>query len=164
MTTYTIASEANLNADIAYISANPGVYTPTRTQGFSLNTNIALINAPGSTVTVNGGGFAIDGGDSYGGFVIIGGTVEIEGLTGAQALEHDGARLGGGLFIGAGASVTLSNDSLVGDTAEGGAGGQGQTYLGASGGSGSGGLLNGYIVTPNGFGEGGYNCYNGLRR
>jgi autotransporter-associated beta strand protein len=129
-----------------------------------------------STLTIVGDGNTIDGGGLYAGLDVSGGTLTVEGLTIANAHAiggnginsrpgdggggGGGAGFGGGLFVGAGADVTLSDVAFTGDAATGGNGGEGSSSLTPIIGSPAGGGLNGGPGgggpgAPGGFGGGG---------
>ena len=108
--------------------------------------NITLASAmPQLTkdVTINGGGFQLNGANTYQGFAVLSGTVAIndlritntlaQGGRGGDAVgllarsyrrrRRGGAGLGGGLFVGELAKVTVTNVSFRSDQAIGGMGG-----------------------------------------
>ena len=114
----------------------------------------ALQLAPGVNVTIDGGGFALDGNGTSGGLAVLGGQVTIEDLTiedtvaqggNATGSGGGGAGLGGGLFVGPTASVTLRDVNFSTDAAQGGAGG-----LGGGGGAGG----NSSLIVPDLGGDG----------
>ena len=116
----------------------------------TLGTNLAAINiANGSDLTINGAGFTLDGADTYRGLFVFGGTVAIDDLNianaratggnGGNAGGGGGAGLGGGLFIGTSASVSLDSVDFTANRAYGGSGGTGGHYGGNSGSAGGGG-------------------------
>ena len=100
----------------------------------TLGTNLAAINlASGSDLIINGAGFTLDGSNVFRGLFVFGGTVAIDDLNianaratggnGGNAGGGGGAGLGGGLFIGANATVTLDSVNFTGNSAFGGNGG-----------------------------------------
>ena len=134
--------------------------TITFTSKITLNTNLPQIS---KNVTINGGGFALDGNSQYRAFSVTSGAVAINNLTIANTVAKGGgggnsqtwggvfwklwgggggggAGLGGGLFVGSSASVTVTNVSFTKDQAIGGAGG---TTSGFN------------VITPGGGGGGG---------
>ncbi|MGJ4953912.1 VCBS domain-containing protein [Bradyrhizobium sp. HKCCYLS20291] len=113
----------------------------------SLGANLSAINlASGSSLVIHGGGHALDGGDAYRGLFVYGGNVTIDHLAINHTLAQGGAGgtqgggggagLGGGLFVAAGATVSISDVSFSGDRAVGGKGGSldGGANRGAGGG------------------------------
>ena len=114
--------------------------------------NVAPIDR---NLTIDGGGFTIDGGGQFQALQVTGGTVAINNLTVNDALAQGssgGSGLGGGLFVGSGATVTADNVALTNNEAVGG------NFSGVGvGGSGSGGgiynagslTLNSATVTGN---------------
>ncbi|MGJ4929170.1 VCBS domain-containing protein [Bradyrhizobium sp. HKCCYLS2038] len=113
----------------------------------SLGANLTAINlASGSSLVIHGGGHALDGGNAYRGLFVYGGNVTIDHLAINHTLAQGGAGgtqgggggagLGGGLFVAAGATVSISDVSFSGDRAVGGKGGSldGGANRGAGGG------------------------------
>ena len=97
----------------------------------------------GVTLTIDGGGYSLNGGGSNGGLAVISGDVTIQNLTITDTVAQGGngsgnggggAGLGGGLFVGPTANVTLDNVSFSNDAAKGGNGGTGG-FAGAGGNS-----------------------------
>ena len=134
-------------------------YTFNLTQNINLTQDLFAINlGSGSTLTINGNGYTIDGMGNQRGFFVYQGNVSIENLAitnavakGGNAATHGGgggggAGLGGGLFIAgtsggrAGASVTLYNVTFSNDRAIGGNGGGTAGGNQPGGGGGGGGL------------------------
>jgi hypothetical protein len=173
-TSFTIASEADLNAvltqiDLGGASSAPGLlYSLTFAAGFTLGSELYAINlAAGDTLTINGNGQTMDGGGVQRGFFVYAGDVTIENLTIRDAVAiggaggsgavagGGGAGLGGGLFIAAGATVALDAVTFSSDGAIGGAGGAlvGYGYGGGGGLGGAGGA--GEAGTPDAGGGGG---------
>jgi plastocyanin len=162
-TTFSVSSEATLNAAIAAIDVS-GAQSRTNTayridfvKGFTLGSDLDAINlAAGDSLTIDGAGASLNGGGAQRGFFVYSGAVEIENLTIADAVATGGAGgagayaggggagLGGGLFVASAGRVTLSDVKFAGDGAVGGAaGGAGVGYgggggLGGAGGAGSG--------------------------
>jgi hypothetical protein len=88
----------------------------------------------GVTLTIDGANGALDGAQQFGGLQILSGNVTVDNLTIENALSAapnvsgnggGGAGLGGGLFVGATAAVTLNTVTFASDTAQGGNGGPG---------------------------------------
>ena len=134
---------------LAKSSAPNIAYSITFTASFTLTTDLYAINlAGGSTVTINGAGFTLDGGGKYRGFFDYAGGLTLENLTIQNTIATGGAGgsgaepggggggLGGGLFVASGASATLSNVTFLGDRAVGGAGGSSGVAVGGGGGLG----------------------------
>ncbi|MBN9514765.1 MAG: autotransporter domain-containing protein [Alphaproteobacteria bacterium] len=121
--------------------------TITFTANITLSGNLPVVT---KSVTFNGGAFSLSGANQYRGLLIQSGTVAINDLNivnakaqGGKGGNGDGgsgggggAGLGGALFVGAGAHVTVSNVGLKDNSAHGGAGGT-STSNGTSGGGGS---------------------------
>ncbi len=117
--------------------------------------NITLsgaLPAVAATLTINGNGFTLDGTGTYQGLQITAGTVLLQNLTiqnavvqgqgGSSANIAGGggaAGLGGGLFVGSAANVSLVNMNFSSNQALGGAGGIGRPVAGADTGSDGGG-------------------------
>ena len=152
-TIFSVNNGSSLNGLLADISSGGQIaaantsYTIDVSQGFTLTANIQPINLlSGSSLTINGGGFAINGANTDRGFFAYAGTVAIDNLTlthmraqggaGGYGGGGGGAGLGGGLFVAAGATVTVSGDSFLSNSAVGGSGGSEQSGfpLGAGGG------------------------------
>ncbi len=133
----------------------------TGTSEATLSAQLAAIDlASGSSLIIVGSGDTLDGNNAYNGFFVQSGAVTIENLTilnavaaggaggsgaegngsaGAGGGGGGGAGLGGGLFVGKGADVTLQNVAFSNDAAVGGAGGtfgaSGSTNAGGGGGN-----------------------------
>ena len=140
---FVVNSTAALNAALKVIdlggskSAPNTNYTITFGSSFTLNGELFAINlASGDTLTIDGANQTLDGGNTYRGFLVDTGAVTIKNLTISHTLAQGGtggaasigaggggAGLGGGLFVAAGAQVTLAGVTFSGDVAEGGAGG-----------------------------------------
>ncbi len=176
-TNFTINSEADLNSALQQIdkggasSQTNTTYTFTfaadLTGANALSTDLFAINlASGSTLNIIGADHALDGANTYRGFFVISGTVNISNLTiqntaatggaGGAGLSAGGGGMGagGGLFVNTGAAVTLSNVSFTGDAAVGGKGGRGSLTGGGGGGGemGGAGASSGVSYSGNGFG------------
>jgi autotransporter-associated beta strand protein/autotransporter passenger strand-loop-strand repeat protein len=156
-----------LNGVIQSIDVNGGNAQPNTNYTIDLTGNIDLTQAlfginldAGSTLTIDGDGYTIDGEGDQRGFFVYSGDVILENLAITDAVAKGGnggnygggggAGLGGGLFIAgtssgnpghAGASVTLDNVTFSGDKAIGGNGGR--TTGGTAGWGGGGGGLGG---------------------
>jgi hypothetical protein len=155
---FTVSDQASLNAAIEQLdqTTTPGAYqinfSGDITEGQSGQPDgiYALSLQSGVTLTIDGGGHSLNGGDSNGGLAVISGDVTIQNLTIADTLAQGGsgtgdggggAGLGGGLFVGPTANVTLDNVSFSHDAAQGGDGG-----LGGSAGAGG----NSNLILPAG--------------
>lgn len=116
-----------------------------------INTNTDFTPAA-NVITINGGGFTLNGAGTFRGFFVRGGTVTINNLTfnntlskggnGGQFGGGGGGGIGGALIVGSGSTVTLVNPSFMNSTAQGGSGG-GAGVTGSDGGPGGGGGLGG---------------------
>ena len=147
----TVTSIAELNAAIVTadsLAVNSGAFT------IDLGTVIALGTTQleafnlqsGVIVDLIGNGYTIDGGGSENGLFVYAGSVDIVGLTIANAKAQGGAGgsghigggggagLGGGLFVASAGTVTLANVVFTGDAAAGGAGGAKADAANAGGG------------------------------
>ena len=137
-----VSTQDQLNAAILQLetTATSGAYTisfaTTITEGEAGQpAGIYAISLPtGVSLTIQGGGFALNGAGQAGGLAVLGGQVTIDDLTiedtVAQGGDGDGsagggAGLGGGLFVGPTAHVTIDNLTFQGDQAVGGNGGNG---------------------------------------
>jgi hypothetical protein len=157
-TEFLVADAASLNAAIASISlggadSSPGTaYLITLTADIVLPQDLLAIHlAAGSSLTLAGGGHGIDGADAYRGVFVYSGSVRIEDLAiqntlaeggeggGGRGRGGGGAGLGGGLFVAAGADVTLRDVTFTDNAARGGAGGAVSTGSAGGGGGGMGG-------------------------
>jgi autotransporter-associated beta strand protein len=173
-TVINVSDGASLSAAIAQVDSNAAT-----SYVINIQNNITLSGAAADTlnafnttsnVTVNGGGFTLDGGGVQRGFFVYAGNVAINNLTiqNTQALGGNGAPTGssagggggglgagGALFVASGGNVTVSNVVLAGNNATGGAGGAGGDGAGNSGGSGGGGGgLGGHAAESSGGGAG----------
>jgi hypothetical protein len=159
------------------------IYLPTRlttgTVDVSLPHDLPAINLmAGSSLTIDGrtsgesgnfvpfGSYTLDGGDTGRGFVVYSGDVTFQNINvvntvavggdGGAGGGGGGAGLGGGLFVAAGANVTLSNAQFDNNSAQGGAGGAAGAGSGGGGGlGGNGGAGNGGAGGGGGFGHNG---------
>jgi hypothetical protein len=175
----SVGSFAALNEAISAVDAQTtGSYTITVTGSITETTYLTALDlASGVSVTIDGGGFTLDGGGAYRGLFVYAGNVTIENLKiqdahavggagGAKGVSSagggGGAGLGGGLFVASAGTVTLSAVAFAGDSATGGAGGVpagGSAGRGAAGGYwgiGAGGGIGG---GSGGFGGGGGAAY-----
>jgi hypothetical protein len=143
-TIFTVATEADLNAAIANINASSASatglnYSIVVTGNFTLTANIAAIDlGTGNTLAIQGaGGGQIDGGDSYQGFVVNSGSVNLSNLSLTNMVAPGGADGtpggGGALYVGAGASVSTIMVSFNGDAAVGGTPAGGAVFVAADG-------------------------------
>ena len=173
-TVINVSDGAGLSAAIAQADSNASA-----SYVINFQNNITLTGAAADTlsafnttsnVTVNGGGFRLDGGGVQRGFFVYAGTVAINNLTiqNTQALGGNGALTGssagggggglgagGALFVASGGHVTVSNVVVSGSNATGGAGGAGADGVAGSGGAGgAGGGLGGHAVDSSGGGVG----------
>ncbi len=156
-TSFAVATEADLNAAIRQIDIGGNMavaglhYSITFSGSITLGSDICALNMlAGDSLTINGGGNALNGGGASRGFFVYSANVTIQNLTiqdtvatggaGGSGLVGGGggAGLGGGLFIAQAGTVTLSNVHFVSDSAIGGAGGNGGG-IGWGGGGGLGG-------------------------
>ncbi|MCX7379912.1 MAG: Hint domain-containing protein [Alphaproteobacteria bacterium] len=144
-TQYTVATEAELDAAILAIdvggsaSADGTAYTITLSvPSIVLAGDLAIINLPsGGSLTIDGAGGTLDGGGVASGLFLLAGDVHVKDLTITDAIAQGGsggsgvwaggggAGIGGAIFIGSLASVTLQNVNIIADQAIGGAGGSG---------------------------------------
>ena len=156
--TITVASEAALNSALAGIDTGAFVgssFTIDLANNITLSSDLDLINVPsGDSLVIVGNGDTLNGGGAHRGLFVLGGSVQVDNLTIANAVAQGGAGgagyyaggggagLGGGLFvagsnvvfgttISTGGIVTLNNVSFSSDTARGGAGGNHLTSLSA---------------------------------
>ena len=149
---FSVGSSSDLNNAIETIDSTTtaGTYTITLTNSFTQTAAgiYVLSLAPGVTVDIDGANHTISGEDFNqafdGGLAVTTGTVSISDLTLQDTLARGGAGqnggggggagLGGGLFVGPDAKVSLSNVQFVDDAAHGGAGGGAGPGEGALGG------------------------------
>lgn len=152
-------------------TAAPGD-TITFTQNITLAAAMPVLT---KNLTINGGGFELNGANTYQGFAVLSGTVAINNLKINNAVAQGGrggdsartfptrregggggggAGLGGGLFVGASAAVTVTNVSFGSDKAIGGQGGQTfpPSVLTPGGGGGGGMFGSGEAAKANGYG------------
>jgi hypothetical protein len=138
---FNVGNESDLNTaisaiDVGGVDAGTGnTYTITLTASITLDSALEAINLEsGASLTIDGGGYALDGAGTYRGLFVYAGTVTAENLTiqnahavggggGAADAGGGGAGLGGGLFVAAAGNVTLDNVTFSTDAATGGAGG-----------------------------------------
>ncbi len=166
-----VYNEQELNAAIGAVNLGDH-FTIEIESNIRLTSDLTAIN--GST-EIDGNGFAIFGGGSERGLMVLGGSVAINDLNiiGATAIGGaggygrigggGGAGLGGGLFVGAGASVALSQVGFTLDSALGGTGGSNRgslattanNMIGAGGGGGMGGWGGAGGISNSGGGGGG---------
>jgi hypothetical protein len=113
------------------------------TQSITLNSNLPSLNlASGASLVINGNDFNLDGANQYRGLFVFAGSVAIDHLNidhtlaqggaGGSGGGGGGAGLGGGLFVGSAAAVSINNVNFVGDRAIGGSGGGTVGYLSGS--------------------------------
>jgi len=143
-TIYSVSSAAQLSAAIAAIdSASTGsgaTFEIDIAAGATLTETAALpaIDLNGcDSLTIQGNGGALDGGGQYQGLNVTSGTVTVDNLTIQNAVVTGGANggygLGGGLYVGTGANVTLDDVTFANDGAVGGNGGTPGTGSGGPG-------------------------------
>jgi uncharacterized protein with beta-barrel porin domain len=157
-TVINVTDGASLSAAIAQVDGNASA-----SYVINIQNNITLTGAAANTlnafnttsnVTVNGGGFTLDGGGVQRGFFVYSGTVAINNLTiqNTQALGGNGGGgsssggggagglgAGGALFVASGGNVTVSNVVLSQNSAAGGNGAAGANGVPSSSGPGGGG-------------------------
>jgi hypothetical protein len=141
--TIYVSNELQLNQAIAEVDAGYSYssviqFTANITEGKDSQTDLYALNlAPGVSVTIDGGGYTLNGANTYRGLFVYSGNVTIENLTIANAKAvggaggagaGGGAGLGGGLFVAAAGTngpgiVTLDDVTFINDSATGGAGG-----------------------------------------
>jgi hypothetical protein len=169
MTTFTVTNEADLLDALTRINPNDGAPNAgvardgaadviNITADITLSGVLPALNLS-DALTINGGGFRIDGAAAVRGLVAWAGDVTINNLTFFRlaASGGDGGRgggggagLGGGLFVHTGASVTLDTVTFDGNRAVGGAG---STFI-SNGGGGGGGMGGAGQASFNGGGGG----------
>ncbi len=141
-------------------NASSGSYAIEITGSIGLTADLnALDNVSGVALVIDGNGNTLDGADAYRGFLVASGDVAIQHVTIANAVAlgaagttsggGGGAGLGGGLFVGGAATVTLDTVAFTGDSATGGHGGAGSATSTGDGGAGGAG------VGPGSLGAGG---------
>src|SRR4029077_17772464 len=128
-TTYNVTSEGatfgntvttTLNGAIRTIDTGPvDNYIINISNSFNLTTDLLAFNLPvGSTVTINGGNFSLDGLTNQRGLFVYSGSVTVDNLTltNMKAVGGNGgggagggAGLGGGLFVASAGVVILDN-------------------------------------------------------
>ena len=164
-TVIDVSTETELNAAIATVNgaASGASYEIELTADITETTATAALDlSTGVTVNIEGGGYVLDGNNTFRGLTVANGNVSIDNLAINDAVAQGGnggngangsngsgggggggggAGLGGGLFIGAGGSVTLSSVTFATDSALGGMGGSAgsSSYVGTGGGGGGGG-------------------------
>ncbi len=140
-TTITVSSQSQLNSAIEQADTASGgtfdiVLSADITEGQTGQPAglYALDLASGVSVTIDGGGHTISGLGTNGGIAVIGGRVSISDLTIEDTIAlggtgsgsgGGGAAVGGGLFVGPQADVSLHDVLFRTDAAQGGAGGHG---------------------------------------
>jgi len=143
---FTVNSDASLRAALTNAVAGDSI-------SFTANISTASdLPAITQSITVNGNNFTLSGANSTANgnsaLFVFSGTVAINNLTISQVTAQGGAGgnsagggagLGGALFIGAQANVTVSNVSLLNNVAQGGNGGAPSAVRGGGGGGGLGG-------------------------
>ncbi|MEP9380214.1 Ig-like domain-containing protein [Aquabacter sp. CN5-332] len=165
--TYEIASALDFNNALVSINAGGADaianvhYTFNFANGFTLDSNLDTINLLSSaSLTINGGGFTIDGASAFGSFEITSGALEINDIAihntvarGDNASNYNGgnggggAGVGGGLFVGSGASAVLSDVNFSGTAAVGGNGSSGGQFSEGGPGFGAAGSVPGATFT-----------------
>ena len=154
-TVITVTDAQDLANAIMQINASPeGTYdvviAPTGGNTITLDQDLPILNAGNANVTFEGGSTAttLSGQELYRGLFVQSGDVTVQNLTITDALAAGGdggsgiaaggggAGLGGGLFVGAAATVSLNNVNFTNDVAAGGNGGDIDTTATAGGGGG----------------------------
>ncbi|WFU22125.1 VCBS domain-containing protein [Bradyrhizobium sp. CB1717] len=140
---YIVHNAAELNATLVAISQGGSAAAANSSYSIefaadisiaSLGANLTAINlASGSSLVIHGAGHTLDGGNLYRGLFVFGGNVALDNLdinntvaqggAGGNPGGGGGAGLGGGLFVGTGATASISNVNFTGDRAIGGNGG-----------------------------------------
>ena len=146
-----VTNETQLNTELALLAGSTTAEKIAIGASFALTTPLLVINlGAGGSLTIDGGGFALNGAGTQRGLLVYSGNVTIDNLAlnnmaaiggiGGTASNPGGggAGLGGGLLVAAGGNVTLNNVSFADDRAIGGAGGS--YYNGGYAGGGGGGL------------------------
>ncbi|MGC2780813.1 MAG: adhesin, partial [Bradyrhizobium sp.] len=179
---YNVSTTAELAAAIQAIDANPisGTavnYVISLTADISLSALLPILTiAAGDTLTIQGNGHVIDGSNTFGGFYLRSGNASFSDLTMQHMVERGqdggfgvygyrngtakggggggGLGAGGALFIGSGASATIRDVNVVGNSAIGGNGGDAVGHSGMFGFAGGGGVLNGNGYQSGGAGGG----------
>ncbi len=158
-TSFVVASEVDWNAAVTAIAGGTSAYSITLSAGFTLNSDPLAINlGSGGTLSIDGGGFVIDGASTWRGLFVYSGQVSINNLGVSHTVARGGAGgygtfilssfnklplvrdiagygggggagLGGGLFVASGGTVSLANVLFAGDAAVGGHGG-GDVFVG----------------------------------
>ena len=159
----SVTDFASLNAAIdAAEAATAGDFVVTLANDITETATLDAVNLhTGVTLTIDGGGHALDGAGQYRGLFAYAGTLTVSNLSidntvarggdGGFMSGGGGGGLGGGLFVAgtnaglnSGADVTLNNVTFSGDMAVGGNGSAGDPYQGElgprPGGGGGGGL------------------------
>lgn len=186
--TYTVTSSADTSAlgtlryAIAHVDTAPNPPDVIDIEsGLGTITLSADLPALTRSVTINGSSNTIDGASTYRGLFAYAGAIQIDDLTiqnarasggAGNGLSGGGAGLGGGLFVASGATVSVSDLSLVNDSTSGGTGGDLGSFEsgGAGGGGGMGGAgaadVNGSFGGGGGLGSGahggGYGTWGGI--
>ena len=164
---WAINNEADLRTAIFNANTVGGTQTITLTGDITLTQSLPMIT---DSVTIEGGGFAIDANNAGRVFFIQGGDATISNVTvnNARAQGGDGGNAGDGpggggglgagaaIFVNNGASATVSNIAIGDASAAGGAGGNGGTGFGGAGGGGGLGGGGGRSSSTGGGGGGGY--------
>ncbi|UFZ08664.1 VCBS domain-containing protein [Bradyrhizobium ontarionense] len=178
---YNVSTTAELAAAIQAIDANPisGTavnYVINLTADIALSALLPILTiAAGDTLTLQGNGHVIDGGNNFGGFYLRSGNASFSDLTMRHMVERGqdggfsvtgyvvtgkggggggGLGAGGALFIGSGASATIKDVNVTGNGAVGGNGGNTYGHSGRYAFAGGGGVLNGNGYQSGGAGGG----------
>ncbi|XUM20589.1 Ig-like domain-containing protein [Bradyrhizobium oligotrophicum S58] len=179
---YNVSTSVELAAAFQAIDANPisGTavnYVINLTADISLSALLPFLTiAAGDTLTIQGNGHVIDGGNNFGGFYLRSGNASFYDLTMQHMVERGsdggfgvygyrygiakggggggGLGAGGALFIGSGASATIRDVNVTSNGAIGGNGGDAVGHSGSFGFAGGGGLLNGNGYQSGGAGGG----------
>jgi hypothetical protein len=184
MSTYNVSNEQQLNQAIDDIDKGRDSQQPVAidlTANITLNADLSMISGDGN-ITINGEGHTINGSGYFRGLMIYNGEAQINNLTITNAKASGGAGgngyggggggagLGGALFVGAQANVTVNNSYFSNNSAVGGKGGAGgsdatanfgNSTVGGGGGGGMGGAggVGGYDASGGGGGGIGVEAY-----
>ncbi len=195
LTSSVVLFSANVATDTdlqnAIINANAGLdetinFLNSITLTGAIAPNLRPVNVdPGfsptsNAITINGNNFSLGGSNTFRGFFVRGGTVNINNLSfssnlsqggvGGQVGGGGGGGIGGALIVGTGATVTVVNPSFVNSKAQGGNGGipgtagNNDPLAGGGGGLGGAGGIGGFFAGGGGGGldfQGGNNSIPG---
>ena len=127
-----VTNEVQLNTELTLLAGSTTADKITIGASFALTTPLQVINlGAGGALTIDGGGFTLNGQGAQRGLLVYSGIVTINNLAlnnmaaiggaGGSAANPGGggAGLGGGLLVAAGGDVTLNNVSFAGDSTQG---------------------------------------------